>query len=135
MRRKEERSKQGQTNKQGKATQHTQGSHFTCNIQCHNNYVLYTASKCNFILSLTIISSVIKCDIGKFTDSSVHSRKIARVDSKVIQQIDEKKLLIPGSKINLLRSVGQGEWTKLCYYINVLCLILTKIIHDYSVGT
>ena len=29
MRRKEERSKQGQTNKQGKATQHTQGSHFS----------------------------------------------------------------------------------------------------------
>ena len=28
MRRKKERSKQGQTNKQGKATQHTQGSHF-----------------------------------------------------------------------------------------------------------
>ena len=28
-RRKEERSKQGQTNKQGKATQHTQGSHFS----------------------------------------------------------------------------------------------------------
>ena len=27
MRRKKERSKQGQTNKQGKATQHTQGSH------------------------------------------------------------------------------------------------------------
>ena len=26
---KEERSKQGQTNKQGKATQHTQGSHFS----------------------------------------------------------------------------------------------------------
>ena len=30
MRRKKERSKQGQTNKQGKATQHTQSSHFTC---------------------------------------------------------------------------------------------------------
>ena len=30
MRRKKERSKQGQTNKQGKATQHTQGSHFSC---------------------------------------------------------------------------------------------------------
>ena len=29
MRRKKERSKQGQTNKQGKATQHTQGSHFS----------------------------------------------------------------------------------------------------------
>ena len=29
MRRKEERSKHGQTNKQGKATQHTQGSHFS----------------------------------------------------------------------------------------------------------
>ena len=28
-RRKEERSKQGQTNKQGKAAQHTQGSHFS----------------------------------------------------------------------------------------------------------
>ena len=28
MRRKKERSKQGQTNKQGKATQHTQGNHF-----------------------------------------------------------------------------------------------------------
>ena len=28
MRRKKERSKQGQANKQGKATQHTQGSHF-----------------------------------------------------------------------------------------------------------
>ena len=28
MRRKKERSKQGQTNKQSKATQHTQGSHF-----------------------------------------------------------------------------------------------------------
>ena len=28
MRRKKERSKQGQTNKQGKATQHTQGSHY-----------------------------------------------------------------------------------------------------------
>ena len=28
-RRKKERSKQGQTNKQGKATQHTQGSHFS----------------------------------------------------------------------------------------------------------
>ena len=29
MTRKKERSKQGQTNKQGKATQHTQGSHFS----------------------------------------------------------------------------------------------------------
>ena len=29
MRRKKERSKQGQTNKQGKATQHTQSSHFS----------------------------------------------------------------------------------------------------------
>ena len=29
MRRKKERSKQRQTNKQGKATQHTQGSHFS----------------------------------------------------------------------------------------------------------
>ena len=29
LRRKKERSKQGQTNKQGKATQHTQGSHFS----------------------------------------------------------------------------------------------------------
>ena len=28
-RRKKERSKQGQTNKQGKAIQHTQGSHFS----------------------------------------------------------------------------------------------------------
>ena len=33
MRRNKERSKQGQTNKQGKATQHTQGSHFS-----YNNY-------------------------------------------------------------------------------------------------
>ena len=92
-----------------------------------------------------IISSVFKCDIGKFTDSSVHSRNIARVDSKVVQQIEEKKLLIPGSKINLLRSVGQGEWTEICtnmllYMCCPQCQctlpsILTKIIHDYSVGT
>ena len=34
MRRKEERSKQGQTNKQGKVTQHTQGSHFLRKMSC-----------------------------------------------------------------------------------------------------
>ena len=38
MRRKEERSKQGRTNKQGKATQHTQGSHF---IQMYMYTYLY----------------------------------------------------------------------------------------------
>ena len=32
---KEERSKQGQTNKQGKATQHTQGSHFSTYMYMH----------------------------------------------------------------------------------------------------
>ena len=37
MRRKKERSKQDQTNKQGKATQHTQGSHFS--------HVQYTSKK------------------------------------------------------------------------------------------
>ena len=35
MRRKEERSKQGQTNKQEKATQHTQGSHFPGKNELH----------------------------------------------------------------------------------------------------
>ena len=42
---KEERKKQGQTNKQGKATQHTQGSHFSMyicgnKIISHNEHVL-----------------------------------------------------------------------------------------------
>ena len=36
----EERSKQGQTNKQGKATQHTQGSHFSY-MYVHVNVQIY----------------------------------------------------------------------------------------------
>ena len=44
---KEERKKQGQTNKQGKATQHTQGSHFTCVCtRLHNMDNNYGAAHC-----------------------------------------------------------------------------------------
>ena len=47
MRRKKERSKQGQTNKQGKATQHTQGSEKTASGVTRTHDTLYSTCTCS----------------------------------------------------------------------------------------
>ena len=47
MRSKKERSKQGQTNKQGKATQHTQGSMYMYNVGIMIPHIIYTHLKCS----------------------------------------------------------------------------------------
>ena len=51
MRRKKERSKQGQTNKQGKATQHTQGSHYELPWVGLEPTTLYTLDRALYQLS------------------------------------------------------------------------------------
>ena len=64
----EERSKQGQTNKQGKATQHTQGSHCTCCLG-------YVALLCLFDLAcffLPSFSSLIKTCIYIYMHACTH---------------------------------------------------------------
>ena len=69
MRRKKERSKQGQTNKQGKATQHTQGSHFPRNMymlrfaHVHNVHVHVCACQYMFYCCRTDVFVKLLVDI------------------------------------------------------------------------
>ena len=64
MRRKKERSKQGQTNKQGKATQHTQGSHFS-ELHVHVGLCIVLYSNIYMCSVVIVLLSQVQDELGR----------------------------------------------------------------------